>query len=107
MGLIFLKMSENSTSDLPDNELQDDEMLPEYDFSEGVRGKHFREMQSGYAVTIRHADGTSSTRIVAPEESVVVLDPDVKEYFHDSESVNRILRSLIDLIPKPHSASSE
>lgn len=38
----------------------DDDMLPEYDFSQGVRGKHFREYRQGYTVTITHPDGTQT-----------------------------------------------
>ncbi|CAA9340907.1 MAG: hypothetical protein AVDCRST_MAG89-2605 [uncultured Gemmatimonadetes bacterium] len=52
----------------------DDDMLPEYDFSGGVRGK-YAERYSRAA-------------------NVVVLDPDVAERFPDSESVNRALRAL-------------
>ncbi len=53
----------------------DDEMLPEYDFSKGVRGKyakHFKDV-----------------------DRLVSLDPDVKAVFPDSESVNTALRGLI------------
>jgi hypothetical protein len=73
----------------------------EYDFTEGVRGKHFRAMQSGYKITIRQSDGTTIVKEVAPvpEECMVVLSPDIREYFPDSESVNTALRSLINLIP--------
>jgi hypothetical protein len=35
---------------------------------------------------------------VAPGRAVVVLDPDVQQYFPDSESVNCTLRMLIGLI---------
>ncbi|MCO5170046.1 MAG: hypothetical protein M9894_27235 [Planctomycetes bacterium] len=52
-----------------------DELLPEYDFRDGVRGKHAR----------RYAEGTN----------VVVLEPDVAEYFPDAESVNEALRLII------------
>ncbi|HEX6799842.1 MAG TPA: hypothetical protein VF116_19180 [Ktedonobacterales bacterium] len=37
--------------------------------------------------------------ITAPA-GVVVLDPDVRAYFPDSETVNRVLRDLIRLIPQ-------
>jgi hypothetical protein len=79
----------------------DDIRRVEYDFTEGVRGKHFRAMQSGYKITIRQSDGTTIVKEVAPvpEECMVVLSPDIREYFPDSESVNTALRSLINLIP--------
>ncbi len=72
---------------------------PEYDFSGGVRGKHFREMHQGYRVTIHDEDGSVTFKEYAPDEGWVALDPDVRRYFPDSESVNRTLRSLIALIP--------
>lgn len=38
----------------------DDEMLPEYNFSQGVRGKHYQAYRQGHSVTIHHADGTTT-----------------------------------------------
>lgn len=49
-------------------------------------------------MTIYHADGTSTTKEFAPEDDMVKLEPDVKAYFPDSESVNRALRGLIALL---------
>ena len=77
-----------------------DEMLPEYDFSGGVRGKHYQAYQDGYQVTIHKTDGTTEIRDFALPEGAVVLDPDVRAYFPDSESVNRTLRDLIRLVPE-------
>lgn len=54
-----------------------DEMRPEYDFSGGVRGKHYRAYQEG--------------------TNLILLDPDVSEIFKDSESVNHALRLLMRL----------
>lgn len=71
-----------------------------YDFSAGIRGKHFREMRQGYRVTIYNEDGSVTVKEYEPGEGVIVLDPDIRPYFPDSESVNRTLRSLIDLIPE-------
>lgn len=56
----------------------DPDLLPEYDFSRGVRGKY----------AARYAAGAN----------VVVLDPDVAAYFPDHRSVNDSLRSLIAII---------
>ena len=53
-------------------------MLDEYDFSKGVRGKYAE----------RYAKGTN----------VVVIDPDVAEYFPDHDAVNDSLRSLVAII---------
>ena len=55
-------------------------MLAEYDFSRGVRGKYAK----------RYAEGTN----------LVVIDPDVAEYFPDHDSVNESLRSLIAIVEK-------
>jgi hypothetical protein len=59
-----------------------DEMLDEYDFSKGVRGKYAK----------RYAEGTN----------IVVLSPDVAEFFPDSQSVNQALRLLIDIAKRKH-----
>jgi len=53
---------------------ESDEMLPEYDFSGGVRGKYASRF--------------------AKDTIMVVLDPDVAEVFPDPKSVNKALRSL-------------
>lgn len=77
-------------------------MLPEYDLEgkQGVRGKYAKAMEKGYSVRVLNEDGTVTIRDFVPKENTVLLDPDVKAYFPDSESVNRTLRSLIDLIPE-------
>lgn len=75
-------------------------MLPEYDFSGGVRGKHYKAYRRGHTVKIRQADGTVSIHYFKPEEGAVMLEPDVREYFSDSATVNKALRTLIELIPK-------
>ncbi len=85
---------------------QDDEMRDEYDFTGGVRGKHYKAMQAGYTITIHKADGTTVVKDVQPE-GAVVLEPDVREYFPDSESVNNTLRSLITLIPMRRTAAKK
>lgn len=71
------------------------EMRQEYDFSGGVRGKHFKAYREGHTVRIHKEDGTTSVRYFRQEDGAVMLDPDVKAHFPDSESVNKALRSLI------------
>ena len=57
-------------------------------------------MQQGYSVRILNADGSiKTTQYFVPKESAIVLDPDVSVFFPDSESVNRALRMLIELVP--------
>ena len=63
------------------------EMLPEYDFSRGVRGKYVR----------RYAQGSN----------VVVLDPDVAKAFPNAEAVNSSLCSLAEIIRSQKSAAAK
>jgi hypothetical protein len=53
------------------------DMRPEYDFSQGVRGKHCKAYQAGI--------------------NVVFLEPDIAAVFPDSASVNQALRLLVRL----------
>ena len=78
----------------------DDEMLPEYDFSEGVRGKHYQAYRRGYQVIVHKIDGTTETRDFALPAGAIILASDVRAYFPDSETVNRALRGLINLLPQ-------
>ena len=56
---------------------RDPDMLAEYDFSQGVRGKYAQ----------RYSEGTN----------LVALSPDVAEFFPDSEAVNAALRALVEI----------
>ena len=56
---------------------EDHDILPEYDFAHGVRGTHHEAYRAG--------------------TNVVFLDPDLAQVFKDSDSVNRILRLLLNL----------
>ena len=68
-----MNMNPGSTEQL------DDEMMPEYDFSGGVRGKYYEAYQRS--------------------RSVIVLDPDVvAEIFWDSVVVNEALRLLTKIV---------
>ena len=57
---------------------QKDEMLEEYDFSNGIRGKYAERYKEGV--------------------NIVKLDSDVSKFFPDAKSVNEALRTLIKLI---------
>ncbi len=87
------------------NKKPNDELRAEYDFSKGVRGKHFRAMQAGYTVTIHRPDGTTIVKEVKPPKGAVVLAPDVQAFFPDAESVNTTLRTLIQLVPNKRRAT--
>lgn len=52
-----------------------EDMLPEYDFRKGVRGKYAKQYAQG--------------------SNVVVLSPDMAKVFPTSESVNEALRTLV------------
>ena len=84
-----------------------DELLPEYDFSSGTRGKHYRQYQRGHKVKIQKTDGTTVIQHFKLEEGAVVLAPDVREYFSDADSVNKALRTLIGLIPRKRPRTTE
>jgi len=58
----------------------DPDMLEEYNFKGGVRGKYAK----------RYAAGTN----------VVVIEPDVAKYFPDHDSVNEALRGLASIIQR-------
>ncbi len=81
--------------------ITDNGMLSGYDFTgkKGVRGKYYKTYRQGHTVKIYDDDGAASIRYFTPEEGSVMLDPDIRKYFPDSESVNSVLRSLIALIP--------
>ena len=55
-----------------------DEMLDEYDFSNGVRGKYAKAYTEGV--------------------NVIKLDKDISKFFPDAKSVNEALRTLIKLV---------
>jgi hypothetical protein len=79
---------------------EDDGTQVEYDFSKGVRGKHAAAYQQGYRVIIHRIDGTVEERDYTLPDGVIALDPDIRPYFPDTESVNNALRGLIQLIPR-------
>lgn len=79
-----------------------EELRPEYDFSNAVRGKHYHPLHEGYTIKIHKADGTTEVQQVMFEPGTVRLDPDIQEYFPDSQAVNRTLRSLLTIVHQLH-----
>ncbi len=57
--------------------IDNDEMRPEYDFSNGIRGKHYLAYREGV--------------------NVVFLEPEIAKVFKTSESVNHALKMLLKL----------
>ncbi len=90
----------------PSEAREGSEMLAEYDFTGGVRGKHSEAYRKGHTVRIHKRDGSVEVHHFTLEEGSVMLEPAVQEYFPDSESVNRALRSLIILIPRKRAAAT-
>lgn len=70
-------------------------MRTEYDFSKGVRGKHHQAYRAGHTVRVRKSEGTVDQRHFTLEDGAVMLDPDLRVQFPDSQSVNDALRSLL------------
>ena len=60
-----------------DHPADNEDIRPEYDFSQGIRGKHYKAYRAG--------------------TNVVFLEPDVAKVFTDSASVNQVLRLLLQL----------
>jgi hypothetical protein len=58
----------------------DDDLRDHYDFSGGVRGKHFKRFREG--------------------TNLILLAPDVAKVFKNAEAVNSALRSLIEVAGK-------
>ena len=79
---------------------KDDDMQAEYDFSKAELGKYYRSLEKGYTVRVRQSDGNTVVNHYTLAEGIILLAPDVREYFSDSQSVNEALRSLINLIPE-------
>jgi len=71
------------------------DMRDEYDFSDGERGKHYQAYRKGHSVKIKKKDGSVKEHHFTAAEGSVMLDPDVKEHFPDSKSVNKVLREYI------------
>jgi len=79
---------------------RDNKMRSEYDFSKAERGRFYRPLDKGYKVHVHRADGTVVVNHYTLAEGTVLLAPDVREYFPDSQSVNEALRSIIHLTEK-------
>ena len=58
------------------------DILSEYDFSGGVRGKYAKRYQEG--------------------SNVIILDRDVAKVFHTRDAVNTALRALVGIIHRAH-----
>jgi hypothetical protein len=59
---------------------KDKDMLEEYNFRKGIRGKYAKRYRAG--------------------TNVVVIEPDIAKFFPDNDAVNQALRSLTEIIKK-------
>lgn len=59
---------------------EQDTMREEYDFSNGVRGKHYRAYRKG--------------------TNLILLEPDMAKIFKDSAAVNAALKKLTEIAPE-------
>lgn len=57
-----------------------DDLLPEYEFD--------------------YSKAKPNRFALKEQQRVVILEPDVAEYFHDSEAVNRVLRDIIKALSR-------
>ncbi len=71
------------------HDFHDDDMRKEYDFSGGVRGKHYKAYREGHTVHIHKNNGTTLVQYFTQEDGAVMLDPDLKAHFPDSECEQR------------------
>ena len=86
-----------------------EDMRSEYNFSTmkgAVRGKYYKAYREGHKVEIHKADGSTAVQYFKLEDGAVMLEPDIREYFPNSESVNKALRSLIEIIPSKRRVSN-
>lgn len=72
------------------------ELQPEYDFSQGERGKHVAAYRAGHDVRILKTDGTVEECHFTLADGAVMLDPDLHAKFPTSDAVNHALRSLVN-----------
>ena len=56
------------------------QMQPEYDFSNGIRGKYAKQFAAG--------------------TNLIALAPDVAKIFSDSDSVNEMLRAVVKILKR-------
>lgn len=72
-----------------------DEMLPEYNFSNAERGKHYQAYRAGHTVRVFKTDGSVQETHFTLADGAVMIDPDLHAKFPTSEAVNAALRSLV------------
>lgn len=54
---------------------ENEEMRPEYDFRDAIRGKHYKPLHKGYSVHVHQTDGTTIIQNYSLEAGTVMLEP--------------------------------
>lgn len=65
-----------------------------------VRGKYAKAYRAGHTVRVHKEDGSVEERHYSIKDGAVLLAPDVRRFFSDSEAVNQALRAIISVMPK-------
>ena len=89
---------------------KEEDLLPGYDFTKmkgGVRGRYYKAYREGHTVKIHKMDETTIVQNFTLEDRAVMLEPDVREYFPNSEAVNKALRCLIPLMTEKRKSTTE
>lgn len=73
-SVLDLQLAKSVMTTKPDD--QTDDLLPEYDFSKGVRGKYASRFAAG--------------------SNVIVLDPELARHFPNAQAVNDALRQQLE-----------
>ena len=75
--------------------------------SGGAQGKYYKAYREGHTVNIHKVDGTTLIQRFKLEDGSVMIEPDILEYFPNSEAVNKALRCLIPLVTKKQTAKAK
>lgn len=77
----------------PDEE-QEEDMSPEFDWSEARPSPYPERMRRGYTTTVHHPDGTTTRTFHLPlPETPVALSPDLRPPVSE-ETINRVVHLL-------------
>lgn len=71
----------------------------------GVRGKYYKDYCAGHTVKIHKTNGKTLVQHFKLEDGAVTLEPKIREYFPNSEAVNKALQYLIPLLSKRKSVN--
>jgi len=76
-------------------------------FAAGCVANNYQAYRRGHKVTIHKTDGTTVVQHFALEDGAVMLEPDVRAHFPDSEAVNKRLTLLDSVVATKTQSKSE